>query len=232
MVLGGTGDLGWRDERFHALPREISMPPKLRSSLRLIACATLTLLVAAGCGGGTAAVASVTPSPTVAVTPSPTPSPTPRPTPTKAPLPTPTAVPSPGFIDTLKIGSPYELVYNPSNQALSGSFDFNMGSVTVTETLSGREIHERTKLVGLAYVLEFDGFPMNDAAFEGGARGAAATSGGKLTYAKVLGHRVAYVVAKAASFAMYRDHDVIVMVGAESLSLTKTLLASVIKANP
>jgi hypothetical protein len=97
--------------------------------------------------------------------------------------------------------------------------------------MSGREIHQRAKLVGLAYVIEFTGIPMNDAAFEGGARGAAANTGGKLTYGKVLGHKVAYVVTKSASFALYLHDDAIVMVGAQTLSLTKTLLTSVIKAN-
>jgi hypothetical protein len=106
-----------------------------------------------------------------------------------------------------------------------------MGAIAVTETLSGLEIRQRGKTVGLAYVLELDGVPMSNAVFEGGARGAAANSGGKLTYGKVLGKKVAYVATKQASFAMYLHGDVIVMIGAGTLSLTKTLLTSVIKAN-
>jgi hypothetical protein len=138
---------------------------------------------------------------------------------------------SPSLIDTLKIGSPYTLVFNPANPALSADFSFNMGSVTVTEAMRGREIHQRGKAVGYAYSLEITGVPMNDAVFEGGARGAAANTNGKLTFGTVLGHRVAYVVAKGATFALYLHHDVMVMVGSETLSLTKTLLTSVIKAN-
>ena len=62
-------------------------------------------------------------------------------------------------------------------------------------------------------------------------RGAAANTGGKLTYAQVLGKKVAYIAARQASFAMYLHGATIVMVGAQTLGLTKTLLASVIKSN-
>jgi hypothetical protein len=208
------------------------MPPKPRFSLRLLVGAASVLLVAAGCGAGAAAVVSPSPSVPPVATTSVAPSPTPSamPTPTRA-LPTPTVAPSPRFIDTLKIGSPYELVDNPANQSLRGTFTFQIGSVNAIETLSGREIRQRTKLVGVVLVLQFDGIPMNNAAFEGGARGAAATSGGTLTYAKVLGHRVGYIVAKTASFALYLDHDVIIMVAADKLPLVKTLLTAVMKAN-
>jgi hypothetical protein len=206
------------------------MPPKPRFPLRLALCAATVLLVAAGCGGGTAVVVSPSPSDAAVVTASIAPSPTPSPSPS-AVLPTPTVAPTPGFIATLKIGSPYELVDNPANQSLRGSFNFQLGSVNATETLSGREIRQRTKLVGIVLVLSFDGIPMNNAAFEGGARGAAGTSGGTLTYAKVLGHRVAYIVAKTASYALYLDHDVIIMVAADKLPLVKTLLTALMKAN-
>ena len=97
--------------------------------------------------------------------------------------------------------------------------------------MSGREIHQRGKPVGLLYVLELTGVPMSDAVFQGGARGAAANSGGKLTYGTVLGHKVAYVVTKTASFAMFLRDDVIVMVGAQTLAQTKALLSAVLKSN-
>jgi hypothetical protein len=193
------------------------------------------LLVVAGCGGGAAidsspssetAVRSATPSPTRTPTHSPVPSHSPSPRP-----PSPTPAPPASAIETLKIGSPYELVFNPANTTLSANFSFQMGAVNVTETMSGREVHQRGKMVGLAYVLEFTGIPMNNAVFEGGARGAASNTQGKLTYSTVLGHKVAYVVAKTAAFALYLSGDHMVMVGAETLSVTKKLLSAVLKAN-
>jgi hypothetical protein len=106
-----------------------------------------------------------------------------------------------------------------------------MGSVKVEEVITGREIHQRTKLVGMLLVLEFNGFPMSDAAFEGGARGAAATSGGTLKYDRILGRRVAIVTATGGAFGMYVHGEAIVMVAADSSSLMRTLLTAVIKAN-
>ena len=211
------------------------MSPHPRSASRL-ATVALALLLSAGCGGQAAVVSSPSSAATSvpSATPKPTPIPTRSPVPSqpasRPPSPTPAAVAS--AIEALKIGAPYELVFNPSNPALSANFNFEMGSVNVTETMSGREIHQRGTVVGLAYVLEITGIPMSEAVFEGGARGAAANTNGKLTYGKVLGHTVAYVVTKQVSFALYLHHDVIVMVGAQTLSLTKTLLTSVIKANP
>jgi hypothetical protein len=196
------------------------MPPTFRSGSRVATCAAALLLIAAGCSGGAAVDSSPSSSPTAArpATPTPTRKPTFSPVPSQSPSPPiPTPAPSASAIETLKIGSPYVLVFNPANTALSATFSFQMASVNVTETMSGREIHQRAKLVGLAYVIEFIGIPMNDAAFEGGARGAAANTGGKVT--------------KSASFALYLHDDAIVMVGAQTLSLTKTLLTSVIKAN-
>jgi hypothetical protein len=210
------------------------MPFHLRHRSRVATCAAALLLIAAGCTGGAADVSS--PSSASAVpyaTPTPTRIPTRSPVPSHSPSlpPSPTPAPPASAIDALKIGSPYKLVFNPANTTLSANFSFQMGSVNVTETMSGREIHQRGKAIGLAYVLEFTGIPMSDAVFEGGARGAAANTNGTLTYGKVLGHKVAYVVTKPASFALYLHDDVIVMVGAQTLSLTKTLLTSVIKAN-
>ncbi len=195
-----------------------------------------TLLIATGCTGGsvavsspsavaTAAVASISPKPSI-----PTPSPVPSRPPSAPPAPTPVPAAA-SAIAKLKIGAPYTLVFNPANAALSASFTVKVGSINVTETMSGREIHKGGTTVGLAYVLEFTGIQMSDKVFEGGARGAAGTTGGKLTYGTVLGHKVAYIVTKPASFAMYRAGEVIVMVGAETLSVTKTLLTSLLKSN-
>jgi hypothetical protein len=210
------------------------MSSDLRSASRVATCA-IALLLIAGCGGATAVVSSPSSPTTAASTPVPTPtrrpsaSPVPSQPPSQAPSATPAA--SGSLIDTLKIGSPYTLVYNPANPALSADFSFKMGSITVTEAMRGREIHQRGKPIGFAFSLEITGIPMNDAAFEGGARGAATNTNGKLTYGKVLGHKVAYVVAKTASFALYLQDGTMVMVAADTLSLTKTLLTSVIKAN-
>jgi hypothetical protein len=211
------------------------MSRHLRVGSRRATFTAAVLFVAAGCSGGAAVVSSPSPSaiarPVATAAPTPTPSPSPVPSRPPSPSPSPTPAPSASAIQALKIGSPYTLVDNPANTALNASFNFSMGSVVVTETISGREVRQHGKTIGLVYVLEMDGVPMSSAVFEAGARGAAANSGGKLTYGTVLGHKVAYVVTKTASFAMYLHHDAIVMVGAESLSLTKTLLTSVIKAN-
>jgi hypothetical protein len=222
------------------------MPPKLRNAPRLAsrlgglaAAAVLGAAMVAGCAAASSPAAPAASGPIVLATldpalipsrpPTPSHSPSPRPTPT--PRPSATPAPEKTAIEKLKIGSPYTLVYNPANTALSANFTFDMGGISVKERVSGREIHQRGTLVGLAYVLEIDGVPMNNAAFEGAARGGAASSGGKLTYGTVLGHKVAYVVAKTASFGLFLDRDHLVMVGAQSLAVTKTLLQSVIKAN-
>jgi hypothetical protein len=210
----------------------MSMQPGSRT--RLVAFAAAALVLAAGCNGG-AAVASNPPLPSIrpiaTVAPTPTPTPKPSPSPTPTPKPSASQETATRAVDKLKIGSPYTLFYNPANQALGATFNIQIGTVNVSETMSGLEIRQRAKLVGLLYVLEMDGIPMSNAVFEGGARGAAANAGGTLTYAKVLGKRVAYIVTKQASFAMFLRGDVIVMVGAQTLPLTKTLLTSVIKAN-
>lgn len=208
------------------------MPVSLRSHSRVATC-LVALLVAAGCTGGATDVSSPTPSPTVVPvrTATPTRAPSPSPVPSASLPLVPTPLPSDGLIASLKIGSPYTLVFNPANSALSMDFSFKVGSATVTEAMRGREIHQRGTAVGFLYSLEITGVPMSDAAFEAGATGAARNTGGKLTYGKVLGHKVAYVVAKGASFALYLHDDTMVMVGSATLSTTKALLTAVIKAN-
>jgi hypothetical protein len=153
------------------------MPPRLRYASRVATCVVASLLIA-GCGGGAAVVSSPS-SPTTAAS-SATPTPTRKPSASPVPSQAPSAAPasSPSLIDTLKIGSPYTLVFNPANPALSADFSFAMGSVTVTEAMRGREIHQRGKAVGYAYSLELTGVTMTDAVFVGGARGAAANTKG------------------------------------------------------
>ena len=220
------------------------MSPTPRSRLVSLAAAALlaaSALLAAGCAAG-ATTSNPAPTPVVLATldpalipsraplPSRAPTPTPKPTPKPTPTPAPTAAPKTA-IEKLKIGSPYRLVDNPANQALHANINLQMGSVTVTEKMTGREIYQGTTPVGLAYVLEITGVPMTEAVFEGGARGAAANTGGKLTYATVLGHKVAYVSAPTAGFALFLHDNNIVMVGAQTLPLTKTLLTALLKAN-
>jgi hypothetical protein len=201
-------------------------------SPRLLAAALAALVIVAGCSGSAAAPISPTASPTAAVTPSPTPSrshvPS-YPTPTQAP-----ASPTPPPLDAasgLKIGSPFRLVANPANSTLTASFSFNIATVHIEETMTGREVWQRNKLVGLAYVIEISGVAMTRATFDRAAQGAANTTQGKLTFTTILGNRVAFIATKTASFGLYVLHENIVMVGAETMTETKTLLTSVLKAN-
>jgi hypothetical protein len=177
------------------------MLPLRRTGSRLTMFAA-AVLIAAGCTGGSAAVSSPSPAATAVASASPKPaSPKLSPVPSSPPSapPSPTLAPAAAnAIAKLKIGAPYALVANPANAALSASFRMQVGSINVTETMTGREIHQGDKTVGLAYVLEFTGITMSDKVFEGGTRGAAGTTGGKLTYGKVLGHNVAYIVTKPA----------------------------------
>lgn len=206
-------------------------------SPRLLVGALAALLVVAACGSG----AEVTASPTVSPTPSPTAVPTRRPTPKPIPTPIPTPTPSPTPTVTatlaeraaaaLKIGAPYKLVANPANAALTGAVSIDIAGQHVNETIAGREIWQGSKAVGLVLVLEIEGVQMSPKVFEGGARGAAANTGGTLSYTTILGDRVALVTAKTGTFGMYALHDTIVMVLGTKPADTKPLLTSVIKAN-
>ena len=204
-------------------------------SPRLLAGALTVLLIVAGCTGSAAAPVSPSPtaSPNAAATPSParslSPSPVPSyPTPTRAP-----ASPTPAIdaASGLKIGSPFRLVANPANSTLTASFSFNVATVHVEETMTGREVWQRNKLVGLAYIIEISGVQMSRTMFDRAAQGAANATQGNLTFTTILGNRVAFIATKTASFGLYVLHETIVMVGAETMAETKTLLTSVLKAN-
>ena len=201
------------------------------SSIPTVAVALIAAVVAACSGTALAPSATSTVAPTATLRP--TARPTARPTPTPSPRPS-VAAPTPVPTDAaaaLKIAAPYTLTANASNQQMSGNVAFDIGSVHLTETISGREIRTNGKLVGMALVLRIAGIPMSDAVFEGGAKGAANQTGGKLSYTTVLGTRVALVTAPSATAALYRLHDDIVMVIGLKAADTKTLLAAVIKAN-
>jgi hypothetical protein len=202
-------------------------------SPRLLAGGMVALMIVAACGSGGTAVASPTEVPTPAPTARPFVPATPRPTPTPTPRPkaTPTPAPAAEAIATLKIGRPYTLVANPANPALKGSIAFDVSGVHLVETITGREIWEGSKPLGLALVLEFQGIKMSAAVFNGGAQGAANSTGGTLTFTTILGTRVGIVTAKAGTFGMYPLGDHIVMVAGTKSADTTPLLTSVIKAN-
>ncbi|HEY8801026.1 MAG TPA: hypothetical protein VIM20_10550, partial [Candidatus Limnocylindrales bacterium] len=173
-------------------------------SPRLLAGALTVLLIVAGCTGSAAAPVSPSPtaSPNAAATPSParslSPSPVPSyPTPTRAPA---SSTPALDAASGLKIGSPFRLVANPANSTLTASFSFNVATVHVEETMTGREVWQRNKLVGLAYIIEISGVQMSRTMFDRAAKGAANATQGNLTFTTILGNRVAFIATKAASF--------------------------------
>jgi hypothetical protein len=202
--------------------------------VRPLVAMALAAFVAVACAGGMDAPASASPAASAAVaSTAPTARPTPRPTPRRTAIPSPTPEPSvaPDVAAGLKIASPYKLVANPANKSLSASIAVDIAGKHVTETISGREIHNRGSLLGTALVLRLDGVAMSKEVFEGGARGAAANVDGTLEYTTIAGTRVAIVRAKAGTIGLFRWNDDIVMVVGEDAADTKPLLTSVIKAN-
>jgi hypothetical protein len=212
----------------------------VRSS-RLVVSTLAALLIVAACTSGADAPASpvasatalptASPHPTLAPTPSPVPTPAPTPDPTPRSSAAPAKTQASDGAASLRIGSPYKLVANAANSNLTGAISIDVAGKHVTENISGREIWRNGKSIGLALVLEIEGVPMSRALFDGGARGAASNTGGKLSYTTILDTRVAMVTAKLGTFGMYALHDTIVMVVGLKLADTKVLLASVIKAN-
>ena len=202
---------------------------------RLVAAIVAGLLVVAACAGASDAPVTAIPGPTVVPTPTAraTPRPTPVPTsrPTAKPTPTPSPTPEPEAAAAVRIGAPYQLVANPANKELNATISISMGGREITEILTGREIMRGGTKVGTLLVLEFTGVPMNQAAFEAGATGLAKRSGGRLTYATILGWRAAFVTSKAATFGLTLLHRNIVVVTGTKPADTKPLLTSVIKAN-
>jgi hypothetical protein len=203
---------------------------------RFLAALVTALFAVAACAGAANAPATPTSSPTAApaVTAQPL-RPTAVPTPTPTAKPTPTVVPSlaavPEAAAALKIGAPYKLVANPANKQLNASISIEMAGQQIKETITGREIRQSGKVVGIVLVLEFDGIPMNKEVFEAGARGAANNINGKLAYTTILGTRVAMVTATAATVGLFRLHNDIVMVVGTKAADTKPLLTQIIKAN-
>jgi hypothetical protein len=194
------------------------------------------ILLVGACSAGVPATTEPTPAP--AATPRITfpPRPTPLPTATPAPTPTPDPEPTPvanstDLASSLKIGKPYRLVDNAANKALTGSFKLDMGGQHIEAAMNGREVWSGSSLVGAAIVMRFTGYPVTSAMFEGAARGGASNVNGKVSYATVLGTRVAYITSTQATAGMFVLHGAIVMVAGTTSATTKTLLASVIKAN-
>lgn len=209
------------------MPTPAARPP------RPLTAALVALLVLGGCSSAAepatpGPLASLYFPPTAEPTRTPRPTPSPKPTPSPTPVASPTPEPDVDLAADLRIGAPYKLVANAANQALKGSFTFDVAGVHVEAVMNGREISRDGKLVGIALVMKMRGVPMNDEVFE-----AAATSGanGRATFSTILGERVAFVTNSQTTIGMYLLHSNIVMVGGVSGDDTKALLTSVIKAN-
>lgn len=202
---------------------------------RLLAVVAAALFLVTACGGANNAPASSagspTPAPTATAVPTPRPTPLPTPTPTASPTASPSATPVAEAVAAVKIGAPYKLVANPANKALSASIEITIAGQHITETITGREIHKGGSVVGMLLVLQFHGIPMNSTVFEGAAKGAANTVGGKLAYTTILGWKVAIITADGGTVALFRLHNNIVMVLGTKARDTKPLATSVIKAN-
>jgi hypothetical protein len=186
---------------------------------RLVACALVALVIVAGCANSTSPPGIASASPSAAPT-------------TAASLPPP-ASPTPRAVAALKIGDPYLLVDNPKNRALteSFSFSFDVGGKRVESAMSGREIRQDGKLVGLVLLLEFGDLEMTPAVFDAAAQEAANSAKGQVAFSTILGRRVAFVTTTGASFALVSHGDAIVMVGGPTGTDAKALLTAVIKAN-
>jgi hypothetical protein len=183
--------------------------------------ALAVIAIVAGCGG-----TNLTPGPT-------TTAPNASASGTPASL-APSVEPTPDVVANLEIGVPYELVSNPVNKALttSSSFRFDVADQHIESTMTGREIRQGDKLVGLLLVMRFDGLTMTPAILDAAANGAAKNADGTVSFTTILDHRVAFVTTKDAIFGMYILDDEIVLVGGPTGTDAKTLLTSVIKANP
>ncbi len=196
--------------------------------------ALAAVLVLGACGGGAAAPSatpSPTPDPTVTARPTPRPTPTAVPTPTPKPTPSPSPAPEPEAVEAIEIGDPYTLVANPKNKALSGSIVLNVSGIKVTETISGREIMKGDTKVGTLLVLDFAGFPVNQAALEAGANGMASRQGGTLSWQTIDGWPVAIIKGPTDTTALLRLHNNLVAVVGEKPSQTVPLVTSVVAAN-
>lgn len=201
------------------------MPIFVRSARGLAVLVAASLALAA-CSAG--APPSPTPSPTAVATPTPSPKPTPKPT--ARPTPSPTPSPAPDAAAAIRIGTPYTLVPNPLNPALSGTFTMDMAGIKVVSTLSGREIMLDDQLVGMVSVIVYDGLDVNDEMFEGAANGAAANVAGKVSYTTILKQRVAVVTAPEATAAVVVIEDMIVLVIGLDADDTLPFVTSILKA--
>lgn len=219
----------------NALEEGTSMTAPAARTSRLLAAAFAALLIVAACGS-----AAVADGPTASTTALSTPSASPiraaTPSPKLTPVPTadpqsPSPEPKPDTAADLKIGVPYKLVKNDTNTSLTASFAFDIGGQHIDATMNGREIRRDGALAGIVLAMKFSGFPMTREVFDGAAKGAANNTGGKLSFATILGNRVAFVTTTKFTFGLYTLGDAIVMVGATKSADTKALLTSVIKAN-
>jgi hypothetical protein len=107
----------------------------------------------------------------------------------------PTPSPTPRAVAAIKIGDPYLLIDNPTNRVLTEafSFSFDVAGKRVESAMSGREIRQDGKLVGLVLLLEFGDLKMTPAIFDAAAHGAADSAKGQIAFSTILGKRVAFV---------------------------------------
>jgi hypothetical protein len=209
--------------------------------VQLMALTLGAVLVATGCGTstGTPSAAPSTAA-TVAATPSPvaTPSPTPSPTPVPTAAPTPTAQPSaepseaPDVALGIRIGAPYSLVADAQSAMYSGSLAFDIGGQHIVGWFSGRTIVRDGTQVGVLMAIQYDTLDVvTPQMLEGAARGSMATTGGKLTWTRIRGHKVGVITSGSATAAIYAKGPQIILVVGTRAKDTKPLMTSVIKAN-
>ena len=186
---------------------------------RLVAGALLALLIVGGCTNSTSPTGSMASSAT----------PSARPSTSLPPL----ASPTPRAVASLKIGDPFVLVDNPKNRSLTEtfSFSFDVDGKRVESAMSGREIRQDGKLVGLVLLLEFGDLKMTPAIFDAAAHGAADSAKTQIAFSTILGKRVAFVTTTDATFGLVSHGDTIVMVGGPTGTDAKSLLTAIIKAN-
>lgn len=211
------------------------MPTSALRPRRLPVAALAALLVLGGCTVG-AAPATPGPLATLDIPATPTPLPTQRPTPTPVATPSPSPVASPtpdaapasDLASTLRIGLPYKLVLNSRNGALKASFTFDYAGTHIDVVMNGREIWQGGKLVGAAIVMEMSGIDMTEEVFEAAANNSGSR---RVTFATILGERVAFAETAQTTVGMYVLRGRIVMVGGVDPGDAKELLTAVIEAN-
>ena len=214
-------------------------------SRRIVAWLVAAVLLA-GCGSGVAAPSAAEPvagqvAATATTAPPPPPEPTASPTPTTVPTPTPTPEPTakptasptaaPDVAADLRIAGPYTL--GPTGASgMQGKFSFSVAGKDISAVMSGREVLRGGKQAGFAFVEVIDGITMTSDVYTAAAKGGARNVGGKVSWTKIGGKRVALIKAPAGTMAMFQLGDSLVMAAGTSMPTTKAIITALIKANP